>query len=202
MQCWLRIRLILSVLESRIIKLLTLLPSHLDHAHDKCCLCSLGTDNRKEWIKKWKSVFLCFLWLKQTFRVYFITYTYSRALNYFPQSCFKMQTQLSLCLSLPSSSSSFYIPQSIFIFSHSAHSVLPHHFSYSLMGDHQNPSSKTLLVLSLQSFPINSLCWSSFLINKISYDTVECRTGSILINTMLCKNDKKKEWYEGAYKNM
>lgn len=98
-----------------------------------------------------------------------------------------MPTQLPLCLSLPSS---FYIPQSIFIFSHSAHSVLPHHFSPSLMGDSQNPSSKTLLVLSLPSFPINSLCWSSFLINGISHDTLECSAGSILMNTMLCKNMK------------
>lgn len=137
--------------------------------------------------------FCAFLWLKQTFCVYFITYAHSRALNYFPHSCFKMLTQLPLCLSLPSSSS-FCIPQSIFIFSHSAHSVLPHHFSPSLMGDRQNPSSKTLLVLSLPSFPINSLCWSSFLINRISHDTLECRVGSILINTMLCKNEKERIW--------
>lgn len=128
-----------------------------------------------------KCLFVLFLWLKQTLRIYFITYAHSRALNYFPHSCFNMPTQLSLCLSLPSSFSSFYIPQSIFIFSHSAHPILPHHFSPSLMGDRQNPSSKTLLVLSLSSFPINSLRWSSFLINRISHDT--CRAGSVLITT-------------------
>lgn len=113
-----------------------------------------------------------------------------------------MPTQLLLCLSLPSSSSSsFYIPQSIFIFSHSAHPVLPHHFPPSLMGDRQNPSSKTLLVLSLSSFPINSLRWSSFLINRISHDTLGCRAGSIL-TTQCCVRMRKKEEYEDAYKDM
>lgn len=68
----------------------------------------------------------------------------------------------------------------------------PSPFFPSLMGDRQNPSSKTLLVLSLPSFPINSLCWSSFLINRISRDTLECSAGSILINTMLCKNEKER----------
>ncbi len=139
--------------------------------------------------------FCAFLWLKQTFHIYFITYAHSSALNYFPHSCFNMPTQLLLCLSLPSSSS-FYIPQSIFIFSHSAHPVLPHHFSPSLMGDRQNPSSKTLLVLSLSSFPINSLRWSSFLINRISHDTLGCRAGSILTTQCCVRIRKKEEWIQ------
>lgn len=86
-------------------------------------------------------------------------------------------------------------------FSLTAHPVLPHHFSPSLMGDRQNPSSKTLLVLSLLSFPINSLRWSSFLINRISHDTLGCRAGSIL-TTQCCVRMRKKEEYEDAYKDM
>lgn len=112
--------------------------------------------------------------------------------------------QLSFCSVFlsPSSSSSFYIPQSIFIFSHSAHPVLPGHFSPSLMCDRQNPSSKTLLVLSLSSYPINSLRWSSFLINRILHDTLGCRAGSVLITAQCCVRMRKKEEYDGAYKDM
>ncbi len=104
--------------------------------------------------------------------------------------------------SVPPPPPSSYIPQSIFIFSHSAHPVLPRHFSPSLMCDRQNPSSKTLPVLSLSSYPINSLRRSSFLINRILHDTLGCRAGSVLITTQCCVRMRKKEEYEDAYKDM